>query len=474
MLKRAITILAFMAAAAVLLFYRSSHKTVGPQVPTARPTRGDFEVTLIGEGVLESEKAVSVRNGRMSGKLVMIIPDGTTVKQGDLFCRIDTRDLLRERSQQELAYKQAREEIGKTEESARAEAENARRQLDQIRKDLELFRESNQANIKQKQEELDFARAEQDRLKSEYDRAQRLADRGYVPGTQAEVARARWEAQGFKVTESEKALALSREEIESQLRQKQTAVQVAERKAEVAQERIAEQVGQAKERAERARRELDDTNDRLASAAIRAPAAGIVRLSLERSRDESRPLQAGDDLHWGQHIGTISGLDRMLLSFRLSERKIASVRKDQPARIVFDALPGKTFRGRVSLVSAVARQVNPEEDPSADPEEKVFDVWVLVEAPPGTLKPGLTGKAELLVKRIPRALYLPLEAVFEREGKSLVFVQQDGHFVRREVVTGDRNDAAVVVLSGLRENERVALRDPTRGQLPTQSPESAP
>jgi len=70
----------------------------------------------------------------------------------------------------------------------------------------------------------------------------------------------------------------------------------------------------------------------------------------------------------------------------------------------------------------------------------------------------------LIVKRLPHALYVPLQAVFERGGKSLVYVRRDGGFAPREVEVGERSDVAVVIRAGLVPTQPLAMADPTRLQ----------
>ena len=78
----------------------------------------------------------------------------------------------------------------------------------------------------------------------------------------------------------------------------------------------------------------------------------------------------------------------------------------------------------------------------------------------------MNGRARIILKRLPNVLFVPLEAVFQRDNGSYVFVKQGDGFVRRQVQTGDRNDVAVVIPSGLSEGELVALSDPTRASEP--------
>ena len=55
---------------------------------------------------------------------------------------------------------------------------------------------------------------------------------------------------------------------------------------------------------------------------------------------------------------------------------------------------------------------------------------------------------------------MPLEAVFERDGRHVCYVLALGGPSRREVTLGPSNQDFVVVEKGLRRGERVALRDP--------------
>jgi len=436
-------------------------------VPVAHPTRGEFVVSLHSEGLLASDDAVSVRNGDARGKIMGIVADGATIRAGEPFCRVEVQEMEQRLIQVELRAKQAKEEIERTRESAQQEYETARRAVEQAKQDMALFEQSSQVGVRQAEEQLKYDRAEESRLQLELDRKRRLLAKGCVPGTEVEIAQAAYEAQSFKVAQSVKDLALKRQELASQLRQKKTAVEAAENKSGVTQARIEEQVSYAKQRAETAAKEMEEMRASIAAATVRAPVSGVVTLTTNWAGGERRVLKEGDQVWWGVTLGTISNLARMSVRARIKEADICSVWKGQPAEVLFEVLPGQVFTGSVRSISTVAREVSPEEDPNAQPNERVFDVWVsVVQKHPGRLKPGLNAKVELFVKRIPKALFVPLEAVFEREGKSLVYVQQGERFVPRRVKVGERNDVAVVTLAGLNGREVVAMSDPTR--LPVQ------
>ena len=57
-------------------------------------------------------------------------------------------------------------------------------------------------------------------------------------------------------------------------------------------------------------------------------------------------------------------------------------------------------------------------------------------------------------------LFIPLEAVFEKEDTTVVYVRKGG-FDRHFVTVGSKNSDYVIIEDGLSEGEDVALRDPT-------------
>ena len=153
----------------------------------------------------------------------------------------------------------------------------------------------------------------------------------------------------------------------------------------------------------------------------------------------------------------------MSVQGRVKETDIGLLRAGQEAEIEFDALVGRTFPGVVSSVGAVAREVWIWEDPTAEANERVFDVLVKVkESSPEGLKPGLNARARIVLERLPSAVFVPLEAVFDRDGTMCAYVAQGDRLIRREVETGERNETSVVVRAGLSPGESVALSDPTR------------
>jgi Barrel-sandwich domain of CusB or HlyD membrane-fusion len=78
------------------------------------------------------------------------------------------------------------------------------------------------------------------------------------------------------------------------------------------------------------------------------------------------------------------------------------------------------------------------------------------------LRPGLLADVEIIVEKIPNALHVPAQAVFEKGGNPTVFVQQkNGKFEPREVQLVKRSETMMVLSGGVQPGEVIAMADPT-------------
>jgi len=77
------------------------------------------------------------------------------------------------------------------------------------------------------------------------------------------------------------------------------------------------------------------------------------------------------------------------------------------------------------------------------------------------LRPGLLSDVEIIVEKIPDALHVPAQAVFEKNGKPMVFVQKDGKFEPREIQLIKRSESVMVLAGGVQPGEIIAMADPT-------------
>ncbi len=87
------------------------------------------------------------------------------------------------------------------------------------------------------------------------------------------------------------------------------------------------------------------------------------------------------------------------------------------------------------------------------PEEDAKQLDVL-------LRPGLLADVQIIVEKIPNAIYVPAQAIFQNEGGSVVYVKQDNKFVARKVKLLRRSESLMLIAGGLKAGEEISMQDP--------------
>ena len=117
----------------------------------------------------------------------------------------------------------------------------------------------------------------------------------------------------------------------------------------------------------------------------------------------------------------------------------------------------KLLPGAPPMMGSLAREFSDKELASAKlpppPEEDTqFDVL---------LRPGLLADVSILIEKIPNAIHVPMQAVFEKEGKPVVYVKTGNKFEARVIKPAKRSESTMVIADGVKPGEIVALADPT-------------
>jgi hypothetical protein len=76
------------------------------------------------------------------------------------------------------------------------------------------------------------------------------------------------------------------------------------------------------------------------------------------------------------------------------------------------------------------------------------------------LRPGLLADVEIIVEKVPDAINVPMQAVFELEGKTIVYVKTAKGFEPRVIKPLKRSETVMTIAEGVKPGEIVALADP--------------
>ena len=133
-------------------------------------------------------------------------------------------------------------------------------------------------------------------------------------------------------------------------------------------------------RGEALRRELAILDEELSLTTVRAPAPGLVLTP----RMEER---TGTSLAEGDQLLLLGRTDTLELEFGVPQQDILRVRQGQTVRLRVDALPSRTFEGRVTSIA---------EMPIGREGTVEFPVRAAVANPDGLLKPDMSAHARIL------------------------------------------------------------------------------
>src|ERR1700678_1196733 len=143
-----------------------------------------------------------------------------------------------------------------------------------------------------------------------------------------------------------------------------------------------------------------------------APFDGIVTNEPVR---EGETVGEGIQNTEGSTIMTIADMSVVTAEVKVDETDIVNVRLGQAAEVTVDALPGKVFKGHVTLVGdqALLRStgVATSQSTTGTEEAKDFKVVVTLDSPTNELRPGLSTTAKITTAHKLNVLSLPIQAL---------------------------------------------------------------
>lgn len=183
-------------------------------------------------------------------------------------------------------------------------------------------------------------------------------------------------------------------------------------------------------------------------------------------------------------IMTIADMSLITAEVQVDETDIVNVQLGQQVAVKIDAMPDKTFDGKVIEIgnTAILRSsgLAASQSTTSSQEAKDFKVVVALTSPPEDIRPGLSCNAKITTATRHNTLTIPIQALTMRtkgdleppktgvqaasvapNDKSLkeemqgVFVVKNGHAEFHKVETGIAGATDIEVLSGLNEGDQI-------------------
>ena len=398
-------------------------------IPSYPVQQGEFVISLqLKGGELEAVEAENIVAPRVRGqlKIVELFPEGEQVAVGDLLVQFEQTDFQKRVMDAEQQVESARADLEKTRATQKAEIVK-----------LEADIQNQEANLRLAELQVE-----------------RMVFEATVQKEEAQI-----EAHKAKLSYQQAIEKLASQQVVNN-------AEVKKRQLEI----------------ERHERELDKARKELASTTIKAEKPGLVVYGKVWKGERPEKVRVGDEIWGGVKVISLPDLSQIQVKTYVNEVEVDKLDTGQVALIKLDALPEPTFHGRIKSIASLGREKEGEKN------VKVFDVVLAIEEQDARLKPGMTATAEVIVETIPPKppvrpdsvqtadaevvadaplpLYIPLDAVFEKDGRALVYCLVNGQPQERAVTLGKKNADFVVVEHGLAPDDRVALRDPTQAADP--------
>lgn len=204
----------------------------------------------------------------------------------------------------------------------------------------------------------------------------------------------------------------------------------------------------------RAQTRLDEAKEALDNCVIRATAPGLVVYETPPRWMNTGPIRPGVEIRHQQTIIKLPDLDQMAVQVNIHESQIDLIALGMPAVITVDAIPSKSFTGKVSKKALLPSSQNR----WLAPDVKVYETMITFDQSDPNLRPGMNATVEVFAEKLTDVVYIPSQSVrTDAKGNQFCF-SLDGRPM--PIQTGKRNQSFVVVLSGVKPGDRVLMAPP--------------
>jgi HlyD family secretion protein len=220
-------------------------------------------------------------------------------------------------------------------------------------------------------------------------------------------------------------------------------IALAKAKVKDAQENLAKVTNPQSDDIAAAQARVDAIQATLRTQTITAPFNGVIT---------DVRLKPGDQANPGTAAFRLDDLSALLVDVPVSEVDIIRIKIGQPVTMTFDAIPAKTYNGKVSQVGRVGTPVQGNVN---------FTVTVELTNPDEDVRTGMTAAVNILVNQLQDVLLAPNRAVHTLNGQYIIYVLRDNQVVAVTVRLGASSDTNSQILSSeVHEGDQIIMNPP--------------
>ncbi|MBN2164571.1 MAG: efflux RND transporter periplasmic adaptor subunit [Pontiellaceae bacterium] len=445
--------------------------------------RGDFNIVITATGFLDAVKRYIIEapaTSRQGLDIIEAVPDQTVLEKGDLIVAFSDEDYLQELEDQTIKIEEAEKNLLILQQDYQMKIADI---VSSIKSATDSLRVSKEALEKYVNED---APLEKDTLEQEQDTA-----RQNVEDEKQNLASLKDDLLSTSMGDEEAQL-----KIEDQIEDSELKIEELETKAEKAsynlrifkqytfpqQSRKLEQnvvkaemdlqkqlVNSTAQRVqlegkiqtqERLIRSLKQQKDilekNISMLEIMAPVAGTISYgdpNPRRRTQQQKEIIVGTTMNRREVIGSIPDLSRLIVNVDIPEISRSKIDTGMRAEMRIKALPNLHLSGVVEKISDMATNVNFWDKSSP----KIYPTVINLDQNDPSLRPGMTVEVDMISEVISDVLYVPIEALFVKEGNVFCYVKKPVGLEDRQVTIGRSSSSYVEIVEGLKEGDQVLL-----------------
>ena len=324
------------------------------EVLTGKVVRQDLATIVSGTGQIKPKTYVNVGATSFGRITNLAVKEGDHVKRGQVLARVENVQPTANVAAQQAMISSSKTDVA----SFQAAEETAKANVEHAKADLE-------------QKQLDW------------DRAKSLYQQQLIAKQDFDAKKAAYDLAVATLTQSKAAVVQSLAQTES-----------------------------AKAKVTNNQATLRFNMDALDKTVSVAPFDGIVTNLPVR---EGETVVVGIQNAEGSTLMTLADMSVITAEVKVDETDIVNIQIGQPADISVDALPGRTYKGHVTLVGdqAILRStgIATSQSTTGTEEAKDFKVVITLDTPADELRPGLSTTAKITTASRPSILTLPIQAL---------------------------------------------------------------
>ena len=477
--KTKIVLIGCTAAAALAAYFLRPANDEDLTIPTFTVAEGPLTIGITSSGSIQSRDKITLRS-ELEGNntIIWVVDEGVNVKAGDLLLEFDSAALVTKRNDQEITAATAEGNLIISEEKLEVTKGDCDANLLEREVALTLakmnFEKYEKGDFPQQARDYEAAIAladeEMKRALEKLEWSQRLAKEGFLTRTelQADELALRRKEIDLEMARTKMSvltnytLIQQRATHESDVRRATRALARTKWQNKSILRQVETEIVQRTRERDRATNRLAELNFQISKSKIFAPTNGVVlyasTVQIARRRWWTRPLAVGETAVQRQELIYIPLDTGMIVELMVPEASLNKLELGMAANVKVDAFPDRVFHGKLAKIGILPDG----QSAQLNPDLKMYKCELECDFSDVVIRPGMSCDVELVKHSYEKVLYCPMQCVTRIEGVPHVYVQKDGQWTPRRVEVGLDNNRMIHIVSGVSAGDVVMLAPPVK------------